>query len=704
MPIERSTEMQNKSSVQILRYVFIIAVLILVCSVFCARLVSIQIIDPPDDSGRYDIPTYTRKEIISAQRGEIYDRNGKPLVTNDYSRSIVLDYGDFPWTADEVNTLILNSVQKIAECDGEESLTKIEYFPIEYVSGDIRYKESYLDGGEDDFRLQKMLAHYELSEDTSASDFIKYMIERWKLTDENGAYKYGADETGILICRRYDMDYKQFGPSTQYTLTEKASIKAISAVLESNLRGVTTKIESERVYEYPGYMSHILGRCGKIPGEKLAEYILAGYSMDATVGLGGVEQAFEEYLRGIDGEITIVEDMDGNILEKYVSREPVAGKDVYLTIDVELQIVAEDSLAYRIKKVAADGLLAGGEMSGADADAGAIVAIDPKTNGILCMASYPTYDLSRFDELFSDLIADEKAPMLNRALNAEYAPGSTFKLATSVAALSEGVITGSTKIKDTGVYKYYDDYQPHCWIYDMYGTSHGSINVVEAIQHSCNYFYFETGRLLGIDKLDKYASAFGLGRNTGIELSEKTGVLASPEYAQTSGVGGWMPGDTLAASIGQSYHLFTPTQLACYLSSLLNYGTRYSAHLLYGVYDFSTNEPVYTYENKVMDGCIDLDPTHITYIKRGMRAVMSANLTKAAFADLTAVEAAGKTGTAQIGGKNSDNATFVSFAPYTGTPEIVVAGIIENGVTGNNTAYVISDIMEKFFQGEAHIG
>ena len=165
-----------------------------------------------------------------------------------------------------------------------------------------------------------------------------------------------------------------------------------------------------------------------------------------------------------------------------------------------------------------------------------------------------------------------------------------------------------------------------------------------------------------------------------------------------------MPGYTLQAAIGQSYHSFTPTQLACYLSTLLNYGTRYSAHLLYGVYDFATKEPVYSYENKVMEGCIELDPTHVTYVKKGMRAVMSANLTKAAFADLTAVEAAGKTGTAQIGGENSDNATFVSFAPYTGTPQIVVAGIIENGVTGNNTAYVISDIMEKFFQGEAHIG
>ena len=227
---------------------------------------------------------------------------------------------------------------------------------------------------------------------------------------------------------------------------------------------------------------------------------------------------------------------------------------------------------------------------------------------------------------------------------------------------------------------------------------------MDSISNSCNYFYFESGRLLGINKLTSYASAFGLGKSTGIELPEKTGVLASPEYTESSGIGAWMPGDTLQASIGQSYNLFTPTQLACYLSALLNNGERYSAHLLYNVRDFSTGEIVYEYENKLMDGNIELDPYNVSLVKRGMRAVMDANLTKKAFRDLTVVEAAGKTGTAQIGGKNSDNATFVSFAPYSGTPEIVVAGIIENGVTGNNTAYVVSDIMEQYFQGEAKIG
>ncbi len=696
--------MQANNRTQIMRYVFIIAFLVLVSSVFCARLVSIQLIAPPTDTDPNASKTFTRTEKIQAQRGEIYDRYGNILVHNNYTRSIVLDWGDFPWTSEEVNTLILSSIEKIKNSDGNSALTAIEYFPFESIFGDIKYKDSYLEGGEDDFRLLKMLTHYGFKSDTSASDFAQYLLKRWKLCDSDGKLLYSEEDVYTLFSRRYDMEYLQFGPEVQYVLSENASIKAISSVLELNLRGVTTSIKTERIYDYPGYMSHILGRCGKIPSDSLDYYTSLGYSMDATVGLDGVESAFEAQLRGIDGEITVVEDMDGNIIEKYISREPVAGKDIYLTIDIKLQIVAEDSLAYRINKIASDGLLAGGSMSGSDANAGAVVAIDPQTNGVLCMASYPTYDLSQFDKIYSDLANDKNSPLLNRALSAEYAPGSTFKLATSVAALSENLISANTKINDTGVYKYYSDYQPHCWIYDMYGSSHGSINVVEAIQHSCNYFYFEVGRQLGIEKLNYYASALGLGKATGIELPEKIGVVANPNYAITNGQGAWMPGDTLSAAIGQSYNLFTPTQLACYLSTLLNNGERYGAHLLYSVRDFGTGETVYKYENKIMNDCIKLDSYNISLIKKGMRAVMDANLTKRAFKDLTLVDAAGKTGTAQIGGDNSDNATFISFAPYSSTPEIVVAGIIENGVTGNNTAYVISDIMEQYFQGEAHIG
>lgn len=669
---------------------------------FCARLVSLQLIEGPDESLIYEEGTYKRVEVLTASRGEIFDRNGVPLVTNDYSRSIVLDYGDMPWTSEELNELILRTVSTIVATDGQQKISQVEHFPFTDITGDVQYKENYRKGGEDDFRLTRILKRFEKAEDTPAADFLKYLLSRWKLVDKEGSFLYSYEDTYTILSRRYDMEYRNFGPDTPYVLLEDASIKALSSVFELNLRGISTRMKADRVYMYPGYMSHILGKMGKIPAEQADKYKELGYSMDATVGVSGIELAFEEYLHGIDGEITIIEDMEGNILEQYVSREPKPGRDVYLTLDINLQKVAEDSLAYRIKKIASEG----GTMTGADCDSGAIVALDPRTNAILAIASYPTYDLTTFDEDYSQLVEDKKAPLVNRALGSSYAPGSTFKLCTAIAALSEGRITQYTTIRDKGVYAYYADYQPHCWVYDQKGGTHGVINVAQAIEHSCNYFFFDVGRIMGIDTLARYAKAFGLGQNSGIELPEETGILASPEYVETNGVGLWMPGDTLSASIGQSYHNFTPIQLACYLSTLVNNGTRYSAHLLGEVRDFSTGEVVYSYENKVMDGSISLEPAHVETVKYGMRLVMNQYLTRQAFKDLTEVQAVGKTGTAQIGGKNSDNATFVSFAPYSSTaePEIVIAGIIENGVSGNNTAYVVSDIMEQYFQGEAHIG
>ena len=693
---------QSSKPAQMLRYLFVIAFLLVVCSVFCARLVSLQLIEGPDESLISEEGTYKRVEVLVASRGEIFDRNGVALVTNDYSRSIVLDYGDLPWTAAEINELVLSVVNTITATDGAESLSVVEHFPFTDIVGEVEYKENYRPGGQDDFRLARIIKRFERPEDISARDFLDYLLSRWKLVDREGNLLYSVEDTYTILSRRYDMEYLNFGPDNPYVLIEDASIKTLSSVLELNLRGIGTRMKADRVYMYPGYMSHILGKLGKIPAEQADKYKELGYSMDATVGISGVELAFEEYLHGIDGEITIIEDMEGNILEQYVSREPKPGRDVYLTIDITLQKVAEDSLAYRIKKIAAEG----GNMTGADCDSGAIVAIDPKDNGILAIASYPTYDLTTFDVDYAQLVEDKKAPLVNRALNSTYAPGSTFKLCTSLAALTEGRITQYTTIRDQGVYSYYADYQPHCWVYDQKGGTHGVINVAQAIEHSCNYFFFDVGRIMGIDTIVKYARAFGLGQSTGVELPENTGILASPEYVETSGIGLWMPGYTLQAAIGQSYHNFTPMQLACYLSAIINNGTRYGAHLLGEVRDFADGEVVYRYENKVMEGGIQLDPSHVETVKYGMRLVMDQYLTRQAFRDLTEVQAVGKTGTAQIGGNNSDNATFVSFAPYSSTaePEIVIAGIIENGVSGNNTAYVVSDIMEQYFQGEAKIG
>lgn len=286
-----------------------------------------------------------------------------------------------------------------------------------------------------------------------------------------------------------------FSAAEPYTILTDISVELISQILEGSTRGVRVSSEAERVYHFPGVASHILGRVGRITAENAEYYEELGYSMDAIVGVDGAEKAFEEYLHGVDGELTIVEDGYGNVLEQYVSREPVAGQHVYLTIDIELQQAAEKALADNIAMIAENGAASGTTLSGEDADAGALTAIDAKTGAVLALASYPTYDLSTFSETYADLVQDEKAPLFNRALEGTYAPGSTFKPGVAAAALQEGIITPQTEIQDLGQYTYYADYQPRCWIYTpRYGMrTHGYVNVSEAIQVSCNYFFYEVG-------------------------------------------------------------------------------------------------------------------------------------------------------------------------------------------------------------------
>ncbi|MDO5311206.1 MAG: penicillin-binding transpeptidase domain-containing protein, partial [Clostridia bacterium] len=357
---------------------------------------------------------------------------------------------------------------------------------------------------------------------------------------------------------------------------------------------------------------------------------------------------------------------------------PKSGNYVRLTLDRDLQEATELALKDKVSQAVGNG-------------AGAAIAVDPKTGGVLAMASYPTYDLSTFNEDYDKLLKSKSKPLINRVLNGTYSPGSTFKPLTSIAALESGVITPETYITDLGKYTYYPSYQPTCLVYSSSGATHGTINVSEAIGVSCNYFFYDVGRRMGIDILDDYATKFGLGQSTGIELPESTGILASPANREKAG-GTWYPGDVLQAAIGQSDNLFTPAQLASYICTLINRGKRYSLRLVDEVVDYDTNEVVSKKESEVLS---DNPISESTYraVTDGMRRVVTSGTASAAFAS-SKVKAAGKTGTAEVPG-GADNVLFVGFAPYD-DPEIVVAVIIEHGATSSYAAGVAKDIFEAY--------
>lgn len=724
----------------LIRYFTVGILFCAVALVYLGRLVYLQVAGQDYYTQTPPISYVTRTVPIQACRGEIYDRNGVALVTNRYTYDLQLDYGSFPKTETERNDLVFSLLSAGERHSTEPNATGSLPFSIE-ASGSgmtVSFRSDFFAGGARYRRFSNLIEGLYVDNDDSitatsalirgtrtipysgedtdgelteiiqtrldampfAERCVQALLERYGLItyadkeDTDGTLVYSAEDTVTLLYRRLDMELSDFSTAAPYTLFSDVTIAFLSHAEESFPRGIRIHTNAERQYEYPGYASHILGTIGKIDSDELEYYTAQGYAMDAIVGKSGVESAFEEYLRGVDGVLTITEDDQQNIISTEVTTEPIAGHNVYLTIDIGMQMAAEVALAENVQQIR-DEADVDKPHTGEDASAGALVAVDVDTGAVLAMASYPTYNLATLRQDITLLNQDETRPLYNRALQGTYAPGSTFKVGVAVAALENDIIEKDTIIDAQGTYTVYEDYQPSCWIV-AYGGKHGPINVVEAIQESCNYFFFEVGRLLTIENINKRMSTFGLGQSTGIELYEKTGILAGPDYRDENGLGKWSPGDTLQAAIGQSDNLFTPLQICMYTTTLLNQGVRYSAHLL---------ERVSEYEGETI---LQSTPTVLTnepisdeiyeVIREGMKNVMDNGSAARIFSGYP-ITVGGKTGTAQVYSTKSDNAIMTAFAPYE-DPQIAVTCVIEQGYSGTKAGYSIKDVFDYYFEVE----
>ena len=697
-PPEPSTEYGR--SEYLYRYIIIAAFFVIVCVLYTVSAFRIQSMYGPNDEIKTDGYT-TRKVPIYAMRGEIYDRNGNKLVSNVYSYSLLYDYSAMPDTYAEQNEELLGLIEAAAK----GGVRAEKQCPFKGVYPDITFDVEVLKSSTVKARLERITSEYGLPENSLAADIAEAIAERYLLV-KDGELMYSPKEISELIRVRYEMEAIRFSAVEPYVIAEDLDITALSAIRELGTRGAMIKSDYARQYHYPGYASHILGRISRILAEDAEYYSALGYPVNAKVGISGCELAFEEYLRGMNGEMTVVEDEFGNIVSTEVTKAPVAGKDVYLTIDIFLQMASEDALADNIKYVVDRAASLEGELDGEDCDAGAIVVQSATGGEILAMGSYPTFNLATFNKDFAELVNDPRMVYTNRALMGLYRPGSTAKIGMSVAAFAEplyidgALFTSSTKINTKGIYTFYEDYQPECWLYTDYHSSHGQITVSRAISVSCNYFYYEIGRIMGIDRINKYFTLFGMGEKTGIELAEKVGVLGDAAYKQTLNIPindkAWMPGDTLRTSIGVGYSEHTPLQISNYISMIVNGGTRYSAHLLKEVRSFS-GETVYTTQQNVLAE-VEISDAAYGAIIEGMRGVLtsSADL-RQAFGDFPSeIGAGGKTGTAQTFSTTSNNAVFVSFAPLK-EPEIVVACILERGANGYNASWAAREVLDRYF-------
>ena len=647
----------------------------LLCAIFVARLVNLQFDKEKTEQLRTESEYTTETEVIQALRGNICDRNGNVLVTTSYAYDIILDYNDMPSDFVEFNTTILLVLDALNETRNNEYRTS-DLFPFVGEYPNFEYSTDALTEGTSTYNaLHKMLKELEM-ENKSAKDVVEYFVKRWKLnkTDANGVAVFSDNDIGRLIRIRYDMLRTQFSSVTPYCVASGVDISLVTYLKEQSILGVADRISAKRTYVYPGYASHILGRVGGITAETWEYYKNLGYSMDATVGLDGCEAEFEEYLRGKNGLRTITRNSEGEIVKEEMTIEPIAGKDVWLTIDIDTQIATEDAL----KQYMIDNRK----------NEGASVAVDPNTGEILAIASYPTYNLTTFSKDYNDLASNVHLPLINRAIGSTYTPGSTFKIATSLAALESGVINNGTTVCCNGGYNNHG-IRIKCENHNTYHTH--NLNVVEAITYSCNAFFIEAGYdMLDIQLMKDYCEKLGLGQSTGIELSERLGQIACPDNALN-----WSSYEEASSYIGQSIHEYTPLQVTSYIATVANGGTRYATHLLHSVRTFS-GEVIKSYEKTVLS-TVNISSATLNTIKRGMNS-MIANSTTASWNMYTkygiGVQVCGKSGTAQVGG-GKQNCWFTAFAPME-NPQIVVTSIIEKGDTGASVSAIDAAVISAW--------
>lgn len=647
---------------------------------------------------------------VTAARGNILDRYGRAMVTNRECYNLKINTTKlFADDVEDPNAVILEMVRIVEEAGYEyiDDLPITKEPPYEYTE-DMSYLQSVM--------LKAYFERQGLDEDTTAVELMSYFRTRYDIPNTAT-----SEEMRAISSIRYALNVRYAINTDPYVFVEDASIDLISDLMGAV--GNIIYVETSFIREYnTQYAAHILGYVRAMDSEQAAEYMSgtdSGYDLNDKVGQSGVELAFEDWLHGVNGTASVTSTADGTITSTVYTEEPEPGNHVYLTIDVQLQEAVERALEFGIYELQLDRdddnreRVANGEEPEEDVGGGAIVVVDVDTGEPLAIASYPTYSLVTLEDDYEELSTDEEnTPLFNRALQGTYAPGSTFKPLMALAGLTEGFVNTETQIVCNGIFDKYADqaYAPHCWIYDNTDGQivHGAENVVEAIKDSCNIYFYTLADNMGITIMGEYAEAFGLGENTGIELDEETGNMASPETHNDVDGAGFTYGDTVQAGIGQSDSLFTPLQIAEYCAALANGGTRHSASILKSVrsYDYSTN--LYERESEVLS-VVESEDYNYAAVQRGMYQLAhdpnSSSLdVYYAFNNYSyggqSIGVAVKTGTSQLGENRVNNALFMCYAPFD-DPEIAVAIVVEQGRSGAALTSIAVDVLDAYFSIKA---
>lgn len=665
-----------------IRYNIITILVYLIGIVLLAQLFNLQIIHGAEYRETSNV-RLTRESVLKADRGNIKDNTGTLLARVEAQNTIVL-------YKTKVNNQVLND-------------TILRLINLLSKNGD-KYVDNFLmDVDPYRFKLteeesqKKWKKVNNINEDATAEETFNYFKNKYEITTDN------VEDARKIMAIRYEISYQGYSNTKSIQIAQNISRNTLLEIKERNsdFPGVEITEEPKRVYPLGNTASHIIGRIGRIEEEELKGNEDT-YDQNDIIGKSGIEYVFEEFLKGKNGVKQIDMDVEGTITNEYIAKEAVAGNDVILTIDSKLQATAEQAIKNNIERIAN-----GAFGKASPADAGVAVVLNVKTGEVLAMASNPDYDPSAFvngidENTWNYYINGDTKPLENKAISAMYSPGSTYKMVTALAGLETGAITTTDKIRDTGIYRKYNS-SWKCWKI----SGHGYLDVSNAIERSCNYFFYELGDRVGIDTLAKYSYYLGLGHKTGIELKgEISGVLASNEIAkQENRV--WNPGETISAAIGQSYNTFTPIQMAKYVAMVANRGKKLDVTIVKSIIRPDGSEiPRNEYESKVSEKLgltpdnteeMSFNETNIQAILEGMRGVTSESggTAYSTFRDFN-IEVGGKTGSAQTGVEGKTNAWFVGFAPFD-NPEIAIVVFVRNGGSGGYTAEVARDIIAQYF-------
>ena len=682
------------------RIVLILLTMAALLTIYVTALYRIQIFDArPEEDDQRPATIVRRRETVAAARGNIYDRNGVLLASNRPSYNIMLNRPTLlTFTNDERNEIILELVYT-AIAEGvryNDTFPITQGAPFTYISNMT---------GEQRRRLDRFLERYSIDPNISESDLLAWMRTHYRID-----YTIGITDARLIIGVRYELEMRTIITNLPpYVFATDVRTDFVSLIEERNLIAVHVEKVSIREY-HTTYAAHILGYIRPMTPEQYERYSQFDppYPMNALVGQAGVEAALEDVLRGVSGSQTISVSATGIVVDLVTLSEPIPGNHVYLTIDIGFQAAVENALRVHIESVNMEL-----EDESLMITGGAVVVTDVRTGEVLAAASNPTYDPTTLSRDYPMLSTDPTLPMLNRATQGRYQPGSTFKMVTALAALRNETVSRYSPIDCVGRFERYahlsPPFRPACWIHSQGGVGHGPLDIVQSIAQSCNYFYFQVSDwMLGGGRDSAWAIAeaakdFGLGISTGIQVPENLGILSTPDYAtEVLGREGWYSGDTIMVAFGQGDNLFTPLQLASYSSTIANGGTLYELSILRRIRNADMTELLFSHQPKVISEI--REKQYIAYLQEGMREATrraSRGTAASVFNDYP-IRVAAKTGTVQIEGSEINNAVFVCYAPAN-DPEIAISIVVERGVAGSAIMNIARGVFDYYFRTETTV-